>query len=72
MATPAQVWGFIVGSDATSGVVSAATLLVDELHLVHGLDASATLVVTDASRDAGPTVNQSLDATGGVVTATRL
>lgn len=72
MTSAAQVWAFVIGADGAGDALSSTHDPAENLHLVHGLDPAAPLVVTVSSRDAGPSVSQSLEDAAGVVTVTRL
>ena len=54
-----------------SGLSPTEQTKLDEIHKLHGLNASAPLVVTSATRDAGAGISQTIVDNAGTVTVTR-
>jgi hypothetical protein len=72
-ADPAAVWNYLLPNGVTTGnALMAVYNWVNELHRIHGLNATVPLVVTETNRGAGVAIQQTLvDDGNGNITVTR-
>ena len=70
-ASAAEIWSYMLSNGLTAGQnLVLAVQLLNDLHLIHGLNAGSPLSVAAATRTAGA-ITQSIVEAAGVVTVTR-